>query len=224
MSVLRKSMAHALRQWSKIDKSSIPFVAPYEHAHHDVVSVPVANIATDLGPKLNQALKKGSRLCVIGYDGATLAKSGYVWREKLAHWLKKGCSVDYFLHTPRREAIDALGDLKRRLPAGSGRLRVFRPKRDKLISPKLNAEVSEFRTFHFAVSEKPSTLWIEANHQTSEPKAFDCYFFPEKAAVETGLAESYQRRFDELVGNACVSVRLSAKTVKAGKKKHQPKI
>lgn len=210
MKALRASLKQAFRQWAKVDRSAVHFVAPYARAHKDVVPVDEANIATDLGPKLDKALGGESRLCVVGYDGATLAKKGYVWRGKVAKWLRCGCDVDYLLHTPAPAAIKALRDITRKLPSGSGRLRLFRPKRGAQLTPRLRSTLTEWRTFHFAVSERPPTLWIETNHKTSEPKAFDCYFFPESAARATGLAEVYRHRFDRVARTACAKVRLAA--------------
>src|ERR1019366_7127529 len=98
MKALKKSLTQAVRQWAKIDKSTIRFVAPYRQAHKDVDPVKEANIATALGPRLERVkLNNHSRLCVVGYDGAALAKKGYPWRVKLKKWLSKNkCSVDYF--------------------------------------------------------------------------------------------------------------------------------
>lgn len=205
---LKKSLAKAIRQWSKVDKSAVSFVAPYRHAHRDVEPVPVANIATVLGPKLDKVLADGSRLCVIGYDGAALAKKGYPWRRKISKWLMWGCSVDYFMYEPGPGVVKALSQITKHIPSDAGRLRIFRPKK-KNLSPKQQSQIEELKTFHFAVSENPLTLWIEANHQTSEPRALDCYFFPENAATETGLGQQYLSRFNKLIRDVSVEVPFS---------------
>ncbi|HEX3800473.1 MAG TPA: hypothetical protein VH413_17400 [Verrucomicrobiae bacterium] len=199
MKALEKSVKAALRKWSKMDKTAIRFVAPYTYAHKDVQEVKIAYIATDLGPRLDKVLKRNSRLCVIGYDGASLAKSGYIWTKKLSVWLERGCSVDYLLHAPAPGVVSAVAELAQSRRPGAGQFRIFQIKKNPRLSLELKSEIEQFRTFHFAVSEHPNTLWIETNHQTSDPKAFDCYFFPETAATETGLAEIYLKRFERVV-------------------------
>jgi hypothetical protein len=223
MKALQKSLRQAVREWSKVDKSTIQFVAPYEQAHANVEPVKEANIATALGPRLDKAkLDEHSRLCVVGYDGATLVKKGYPWRRKIKKWLENGCSVDYFLTAPGVGVIKAISDISKKAPSGSGRLRMFQPKKNTRLSPKLISEIAQLKTFHFVVSEKPLTLWIETNHQTSEPKAFDCFFFPENAAKETGLGEIYLKRFKRVISEACDEVSLISRNSRTGKQKSRP--
>jgi hypothetical protein len=220
MKAVKRSLAQAIRQWSKIDKSTVRFVAPYKQAHKDVDAVAEANIATALGPRLDKLkLNSRSRLCVVGYDGAALAKKGYPWRRKLKKWLGNGCSVDYFLTVPASGVTKAISDISKKSPLGAGRLRIFQPKQNVLFSAELNSEIAQLKTFHFVVSDNPLTLWIETNHQTSEPKAFNCFFFPESAATETGLGEIYLNRFERVVNEACDEVPLIASNSKKGKKK-----
>jgi hypothetical protein len=209
MDALQARLKKSLRKWSKINKATIRFVAPYAKAHKDVQPVVIANIATVLGPKLDKVLEDNSHLSVVGYDGAALAKKGYPWRRKIAKWLKWGCSVDYFLYAPAPAAIKALSQISNKVPEGKGRLRVFRPKNQRDLSPKFRCEIPQLKTFHFVVSRKPLTLWIETNHQTSEPKAFDCYFFPESAATETGLGETYANKFERIINQASLEIPLS---------------
>jgi len=203
MQALLSALEQVRRRRTPVGKIAVPFVAPYEHAHKDVKAFPVAHIASNLGPKLNPVLRRGSRLCAIGYDGATLAKKGYIWRNYITKWLKRGCNVDYFLNAPAPSATAAFSKIARELPKGAGRLRVFVPKKGTQLPRQFKSKLTEWITFHFVVSENPSTLWIETNHQTSEPEAFGCYFFPETAANETGLGEAYLRRFDRVINKAC---------------------
>lgn len=202
-------LADSFRQWATVDRRKVGFVAPYANAHSDVIRVPDANIATDLGPQLENLLQNGSHLSIVGYDGATVADPKYVWKPTLERWLQRGCTIDYLLLAPSATAIAAFKKVSQGLTNGQ-RLRLFRRKQVRQQNiPNVELVLDEWETFHFVVSESPETLWIETNHPTSDPKAHNCYFFPPKAALETGLAKDYKRRFDQVIAAACDEVPLS---------------
>lgn len=213
MKALESAIGETLNEWRAVDKSAVQFVAPYAFAHKEVVPMEQANIATDLGPMLDKVLHAGSRLCVVGYDGASTTKEGYVWGEKISSWLGIGCDVDYLLSspTPKPEVVEAFSMIARRgakqATKKAGRLRLFQAKPE--LPSLLKSQLAAWTTFHFAVSDEPVTLWIETNHPTSEPLAYDCFFFPEKAAKESGLGEVYLGQFNRAMGQACVEIPLT---------------
>lgn len=151
-----------------------------------------ANIASDLSPLVRDKLTPQSVVRVVGFDGFSLTKKDYPWREELAKWLGKGASVRYLLQEPLPETPAAVSEV-RQMAGGAGRLEI----RDAFEDGP-SGLVHHWSTFHFVIVENPDLLWVEGCHPRGATQATDCRFFDEKLAPAIPAYPMLRAQFDRV--------------------------
>jgi hypothetical protein len=166
-----------------------------------------ANIGTDLEPLTRDYIGAGSRVQIVGNDGANIFAKDYPWPGILDLWLSKGCDVDYLLLNPSRYALSVLGKVAgSHLENDDGTLAVFQVKGDCSPTKDVADYLRQWERFHFAVFENPKQLWIESCHEPGRTSASDCYYFNPEEAEKSPLLEVYKSRFEYVVENCCDQV------------------
>jgi hypothetical protein len=158
-----------------------------------------AFIATTPFLKDNPDVRRGSKIDIVGYDGPNFGEKYKHWIPVLKTWLETGCDVRYLLLHPGARAKQSLGDLASEFNQCGGKLTVFtvknKPKPPRAISDLL----IHWKTFHFAVFDKPRQLWIETYHAPGKTFAKDCYFFPKAAAARPGILDVYKSQLQTVI-------------------------
>ena len=160
-----------------------------------VVRIPVAQIANDLVPLVNELpLKKGT-LQFVGYDGGyILGKNRNLWKDSLLEWLKKGLNVEYLLIAPSEEVIEAFRRIKEETKKEIGQLSIFKYIEPTKMSEKKDWE--QLKTCHptlFVGDDKTTrAMWIEGNHPIGSEFAYDVTYVPPDA-MDDKQNEKFER-------------------------------
>jgi hypothetical protein len=169
-----------------------PLHLPFRFANLGGLFLPTANIASDLSPQVKPHLRPDSVVRVVGYDGFSLTKPDYIWREELSQWLKCGASVRYLLQRPLEETPAAVREV-RSLAGASGSLAVRQMEED---GP--SGLASQWSTFHFVIVENPNLLWVEECHPHHDTVAQRCYFFDDTRTASVPAYSVLQAQFDRV--------------------------
>lgn len=161
------------------------------------VRIPVAQIANDLVPLVNELpLKKGT-LQFVGYDGGyILGKNRNLWKDSLLEWLKKGLNVEYLLVAPSEEVIEAFRRIKEETKKEIGQLSIFKciEPAEELSESKKDWE--QLKTCHptlFVGDDKTTrAMWIEGNHPIGSEFAYDVTYVPPDA-MDDKQNEKFER-------------------------------
>ena len=186
--------------------------------HPGVIEFPVAHIAADFVPLADAHIQAGSRVSVVGFDGASLSMENDRWNGDIIRWVSQGAQVQYLLLRPGKPALELLGRAQHMLAGCPGSLELV------TIDPGPKPGTSDARlldrwkTFHFVAFDDPKQLWVERFHEAGN-KAQCCAYFPPGAAERSPLWSMLSLQFRHIVtayGHASLSAgKASRKLVEA---------
>lgn len=161
-------------------------------------------------PRFDQIITENCILTIFGGDGYIhTSKNGKNWTRAMQRWTKRGCNINYILHSPNAECLDIFAD-------EFGRCDKFH-----LIdcSSSINVEtkvISEkYKTYHPSILKSPkgNVAWIENFHEQNSAYAFSIDFvssedFNKYPGIETILGD-----MDAIVSDN--SARIDLKQIKS---------
>lgn len=181
-----------LRSLIRRSMDEAPLHVPFRFDLLRGLHLPTAAIASDLSPLVRDHLTEQSTVRIVGYDGFSLTKQDYPWREELAKWLRKGADIRYLLQEPLPETTQAVEDV-RRMAGSSGRIEVRDADED---GP--SDLIGHWSTFHFVIVENPDLLWVEECHPHHDTVAQRCHFFDATQANQIPAYPMLREQFDSI--------------------------
>jgi hypothetical protein len=109
---------------------------------------------------------------------------------------------------PTEASQTALKDVNRGV-TGGGKLAAFQFKCSGL-SEEASRYRTQWRTFHFLITEDPKQLWIECYHEVGRTDAEDCGYFSPAAAEKAAIFDVLKARFNYVCRDYADPINLAA--------------
>ena len=170
-------------------RRKLPTLAPlfYHAARADMTMVGLVEEQWNkIHKKQNGEEVKLPELWVIaGHDGNE-------WLRVLLKWAGQGVKIHLLVIAPSREEGEKLSDLSSHSPEWL-EIRVINDP-NKVVDPRAKELSLKYMTYHYALFENPSMMWVEGTHRSS-PAAFHCQFVPPQYIDRERRFEDYKPNF-----------------------------
>ena len=174
----------------------------------EVIFIGAAKIATDLVPLIDDLVRPGSKLWILGADGLYFkTRNGPMFKDAIRNWVKKGMTIEYILLRPDsrvegdvRLLVEETRKAKNHETA-KGKFRVLVLGND---IDEIGSILREIDTRHptlFFGSDGDNALWLEGLHRRNTQYAYNVRYISPAAMVDEykDMFDDYEKKMQKVM-------------------------